>query len=65
MPFCKHVVSKVILVPCSVNLTVQTGFSRSRGGDNKQKMNAIIINVYRTYKGRNTTLLRMYSFFES
>ena len=33
---CKHVVSKVILVLCSVDLTIKTGQSWSEGGDNKQ-----------------------------
>ena len=38
MPFCKHVVAKVILVLCSVNIKKKkkTGYSRSRGDDNKQ-----------------------------
>ena len=35
MPFCNHVVAKVILVPCSVNEIVKTVQSWSRGGDNK------------------------------
>ena len=34
MPFCKHVVAKVMLVPCSVNFKVETGQCSSRGGDN-------------------------------
>ena len=33
--FCKHVVAKVMLVPCSINLTMN-GQCWSRGGDNKR-----------------------------
>ena len=53
MPFCKHVVTKVILVPFSFNLTVKTGFSRSWGGDNKQcghffeSRNFYLVTIYR------------------
>ena len=36
MPFCKHVMSKVILVPCSVYETVKMGQCWSWGGDNEQ-----------------------------
>ena len=36
MPFCKNIVAQVILVPCSINLTVEKGQSRSRGGDSQQ-----------------------------
>ena len=35
MPFCYHVVAKVILVPCYVNEIVKTIQSWSRGGDDK------------------------------
>ena len=36
MSFCKNVVSYVTLVPCSINYTVETGQSWSRGGYSKQ-----------------------------
>ena len=36
IPLCKHVVAKVTLVPCSVNVTGKREKRLSRGSDNKQ-----------------------------
>ena len=55
MPFCKHVVTKVIFVPCVPLTKVKTGQSWLRGGDNQQcDNNSLFVCLFSGLASRET-----------
>ena len=57
IPFCKHVLAKVILVPCSVNVTHTMGQCWSREGDNLQCSHCSPYSTYFRYTDSTVPLL--------